>query len=117
MFEVSSNQKNFVKSVKRRKAKVSFLRLFILIAFLAVWEFSAKYGLIDEFIFSCPSAMAKAALYMIKDGTLFYHTGITAAETIVGFMMGTLLGTAAAILLWWNKTASVQAVLLSPSLY
>ena len=106
MFEVSSNQKNFVKSVKRRKAKVSFLRLFILIAFLAVWEFSAKYGLIDEFIFSCPSAMAKAALYMIKDGTLFYHTGITAAETIVGFMMGTLLGTAAAILLWWNKTAS-----------
>ena len=105
MCKVSPNQENFVKTVKRRKAKVSFLRLFILIAFLVIWEVSAKCGLIDEFIFSCPSSMVKAAVYMIKDGTLFYHTGITAAETITGFMLGTLIGTAA-ILLWWNKTAS-----------
>lgn len=106
MCKASTNQEKFVKAFKRRKTLVSFLRIFILAAFLALWEITARCGVIDEFIFSCPSAMAQAAVYMAKDGSLFYHTGITAAETITGFMLGTLIGTAAAVLLWWNKTAS-----------
>lgn len=106
MYDASENQKKFVREFKRRKAKVSFLRLFIFLALLTVWEISARYGLIDEFIFSCPSAMAEAVVYMAKDYSLFYHIGITTAETIAGFLLGTAIGTAAAVLLWWNRTAS-----------
>ena len=58
MYDASENQKKFVREFKRRKAKVSFLRLFIFLALLTVWEISARYGLIDEFILNCPSAMA-----------------------------------------------------------
>ena len=43
---------------------------------------------------------------MAKEGDLFYHTWITTAETITGFLMGTIIGTASAVILWWNKTIS-----------
>ncbi|MDY4081881.1 MAG: ABC transporter permease [Candidatus Metalachnospira sp.] len=106
MYSVSAKQEDYIKSYRKRERTVGFFRFFILVAFLALWEVTAKTGLIDEFIFSCPSAMFKAAVYMGKDGSLWYHIGITAAETIVGFLLGTIIGTAAAVLLWWNKMIS-----------
>lgn len=96
----------YIAEHKKRERKVVFFRFFILVVFLAVWELSAKTGVIDEFIFSCPSAMVQAAVYMFREGSLWYHIGITAAETVVGFMLGTIIGTGAAIILWWNKMIS-----------
>ena len=43
---------------------------------------------------------------MSKDGSLWYHTGITLAETFVSFLLILVLGTGTAVLLWWNKTLS-----------
>jgi NitT/TauT family transport system permease protein len=37
---------------------------------------------------------------------LFQHVGITCAETIIGFILGTISGTIIAILLWWSETLS-----------
>ena len=43
---------------------------------------------------------------MLSDGSLLYHIWITLSETVTGFVIGTIIGTAAATLLWWNKTIS-----------
>jgi NitT/TauT family transport system permease protein len=34
------------------------------------------------------------------------HTGVTTLETIIGFLSGTILGTAIAIMLWWSEFAA-----------
>ncbi len=42
---------------------------------------------------------------MTNDGSLLYHIWITLSETIAGFLLGTVIGTLIAILLWWNSAA------------
>ncbi len=106
MCNISAKQEEYIIACQKRKLFVGFFRFFILAAVLIVWEVAAKTGHIDEFIFSCPSSMVKSAVYMAVQGELFYHIGLTAAETIVGFLLSTVIGTAVAIMLWWNITAS-----------
>ncbi len=43
---------------------------------------------------------------MASDGSLFYHTGVTIAETIISFFLITVIGILFAILLWLNQSLS-----------
>ena len=43
---------------------------------------------------------------MISDGSIFYHTAVTVAETGISFALIVLLGVGTAILLWSSKTIS-----------
>ena len=54
MPEASYYQQQYIRRQKREKKFVSFLRIFVLLLFLALWEISARTGLIDSFIFSSP---------------------------------------------------------------
>ena len=103
---MSADQKKYLKRLKIRKKMVSLSRAAILVVFIAIWELAARYSLIDAFIFSQPSRMLKAMIDMAKNGVLFYHIGVTLFETIIGFIMGTVLGCAVAMLLWWNDFIS-----------
>ncbi|MBC2724670.1 MAG: ABC transporter permease, partial [Desulfosporosinus sp.] len=40
---------------------------------------------------------------LYQDGMLFHHIGITCLEAFVGFVLGTLVGTLIAIMLWWSE--------------
>ncbi|MEA4815919.1 MAG: ABC transporter permease [Lachnospiraceae bacterium] len=103
---VSEGQDKYLKKIKRRKKLVSTSRVLILVLFLTIWELAADFGFIDAFIFSQPSRVLKSMIEMIKNGTLFYHIGITLFETIIGFLLGTGLGCLVAMLLWWNRFVS-----------
>ena len=61
---------------------------------------------IDAFIFSCPSRLIRTCLSMCRDGSLFLHTGITLAETLISFLLVLVIGTLAAILLWLSRQFS-----------
>ena len=102
--KMSKEQLNFINSQKSHSKFIKFFQIFILVLFIFIWEISANLNIIDPFIFSKPSRIMLTAIEMIKNGTLWYHIGITLFETIIGFTAGTILGTAAAIVLWWNKT-------------
>lgn len=102
----SYEQIMYLKKVKRRKAMVRNTQIFILVFFFAIWEIAANREWIDPFIFSQPSRMFKSMMEMIVNGMLWTHIGITLYETVVGFLLGTLLGTLAAVLLWWNDFIS-----------
>ena len=91
----------YLRAVRRRMRLVTFGRVAVLVIFLLVWEVSARIGLLDTFIFSSPSALWTTLLDMIGDGSIFLHTGITLYETLVSFLISTLLGLAIAVLLWW----------------
>lgn len=102
----SKEHKDYLKSIKREKFKVAFFRVFILIAFIALWEISGYYKWIDPFLTSTPSRMLKSLGRFYSQGTLFRHIYITCYETILGFLLGTLIGTFIAMLLWWSDFAS-----------
>ncbi len=94
----------YLKSRKRRERFITFMRYAILIALLALWEITARLGWIDPFVFSSPVRIVSTIGRLYANGELFMHIGITLYETVAGFLLGTVLGTFIAILLWWSPT-------------
>ena len=102
----SKEHQAFLNGVLRRKRLISVARWGILIAFLALWELAASLNWIDPFIISSPSRILGTLQSLWSEGTLLTHIGITLYETIVGFVLGTVLGLGLAIALWWSDTLS-----------
>lgn len=98
---MSDEHELYIKRIKKDKFKITFVRIFILIVLIALWEIAADYKLIDPFLTSSPSRMVKAFVNLYSESNLLRHIMITCYETIIGFSLGTLLGTIIAILLWW----------------
>jgi NitT/TauT family transport system permease protein len=99
---MSKEHEQYIKKIKREKIKVTIFRVAILIIFVALWEVLAELKIIDPFLTSSPSRMIKSLLGFIEEGTLLNHIIVTCYETIVGFTLGTALGTIIAIILWYS---------------
>jgi len=100
--EMSSAQLNFLNSCKKEKRIIRSLQWIIMILFLGFWEFGARVGFINSFVFSSPSGVLRTLVSMAQDGSLWYHSGITLAETFLSFFLILAFGIGIAILLWWN---------------
>ncbi len=103
--QTSRERENYMKKKKRRKNSIRFCQIGILLAFLAVWEITARLGLIDSFILSQPSRIWQTFLNMAQND-LFMHVGVTVYETLVGFILGVIFGSLMAIVLWWSDFIS-----------
>lgn len=102
----SKAQLAFLHRQKRYKTFVTIARILIFVLFIALWEISARIGLINAFIFSSPGRIIKTIWTMTKSGKLFMHIGITLGETFLSFLLITLIGIGIAILLWMSKRLS-----------
>ena len=84
---VKKMSSSYLNKQKKYTRIVQISRIFLLLAFLFIWEFSANIGLIDSFIFSSPSKIALCFWDMLKDHSIFTHIGVTLYETIVSFAL------------------------------
>ncbi len=101
----SKAHKNYVKALKKDKFIVITLQILCLIIFFGLWELFAATGIIDPFFFSSPSRIAVTLAELFSGGEIWSHIGISLAETILGFLIATILGGIIAILLWWSNRA------------
>ncbi|MEF9934700.1 MAG: ABC transporter permease [Clostridium sp.] len=92
----------YIKRVKRKKFLIFFTQIAILIVFFLLWEVLASLKVIDPFLVSKPSKILVTLQSFYNDGTLFNHIGITLYETVIGFVLGTVVGIIIAIMLWWS---------------
>ena len=102
---ISEERKKYLKQVKSRKIKIFMTQIIIIIAFILIWEILANIGKIDSFITSQPSRILKTFLNL-SSNNLLEHLKITCIETIIGFLLGTFLGSIIAIILWWSPFIS-----------
>ena len=100
MTKPSESQKNYIRTVRRRRRTVQFMRLFLFLFFVILWEVAAEFSWIDSFIFSSPLRIAKTAWQMLQDGSLTMHIGVTLSETLISFALVVICGILLAILLW-----------------
>lgn len=90
---------------KRKKAiMVLMTQIILLVVFLVSWELCSRFEIIDSFLFSRPSKIAALLKRYIETKEIYKHMGISVLETLLGLMIGTLVGIGIAIVLWWNKT-------------
>ena len=97
---------DYTRGLKQRKRSVMAVRTVILLLFFASWELSARWGWIDELLFSYPTKVFRQIIGDMMSGSLWPHLGMTVSETAVGFVLGTLFGTLLAILIWWSPFLS-----------
>ena len=96
----------FIKKIKKRNLLVRITQISILIFFLLTWEFLSYYELINTFGYSSPSKVFNTIINLFTSNNLFNHIGITLYETILSFLISSLLGLSIATLLWSNKFIS-----------
>jgi NitT/TauT family transport system permease protein len=77
----------------RRHALVLLVQALILIAFLAFWEYEAGKSKQSAFMFGSPSAIWSFLWKMILDGSLLRDISVTGLETVLGFLIGNMIGT------------------------
>ncbi|MBB5410010.1 MULTISPECIES: ABC transporter permease [unclassified Paraburkholderia] len=94
-------------SIRRRQTLVYVLRLAVLVVTLGGWELAGRVGWIDPFFFSTPSLIAVQIWQWLTEGTsqgpLWVQVLVTLEETGLGFLIGSVAGVFAGILLGRNK--------------
>jgi NitT/TauT family transport system permease protein len=103
---VSQRHAQFLRALRLRQTKVVVVQLAVLAAFLSLWQLAATWRIIDPFITSQPSAIARKLFELTNDGSLGFHVAVTVIETLVGFGVGTVAGIAIAGLFWWSDFLS-----------
>ncbi len=103
---LSRERAEYLRKLRTRKYAIFATRILILVAVFAAWEIAADLKLVDPFITSQPSRIIRTLGNLYREGDLFRHIGVTCLETVAGFLMGTMLGTGIAILLWWSDFIS-----------
>lgn len=102
---ISIDRQKYLKKVKLRKIEIFATQIFVVIAFIAIWEILAQTGKIDSFITSQPSRIVKTFMNL-SSNDLLEHLRITCTETLIGFGIGTFAGVIIAIILWWSPFIS-----------
>lgn len=78
---------------------------------LAAWEIAAETGRIDAFFWSRPSAIAATLVIFFTEGNAFTDIGFTFRSTILGFVIGTVVGSLLGLSFWWSRN---YALIMQP---
>ena len=90
------------------------VQLGVLVGVIAFWEIGASSGFIDAFFWSQPSAILRTLQIFFTTGDAFTDIGFTFRSTIIGFLVGTIAGSALGLSFWWsrNYAAIVQPYII-----
>lgn len=100
---VQASFQQYKKKERTFRFSVMLTQLIILVAFVSLWEIAGRLKWIDVLLFSYPSKVGYQIWKDMMDGSIWPHLLMTVGETVVGFLLGTILGTAIAVLIWWSK--------------
>ena len=103
-------QELYVESVKRADRIVRIWRVCLCIIFVAAWELCARYEIINSFIFSSPSKLARCFYRLLLEEGLASHIGITLFETLASFFLVIAVSLILAVLLWKSRTLDRKSV-------
>ena len=103
MSNFSLEHKAFLRKRKKEKIIVISFQILILLVFIIGWELLAKFNLINTFLLSSPSLVLNTLVNLFTDNDLFIHIGITLYETIVSFLIVTIISLLISTFLWFSK--------------
>lgn len=103
---VTARQTAFLNAHKKRRRMVTFMRVFLLILFLAVWELCSDLDVIDAFFFSSPRRVVVNFVTLLEENSLLTHIGVTLYETLLSFLLVFLISMICATVLWYSSRLS-----------
>ena len=102
-------------AARRRRLNIYALRVAFAVLWIGSWELTTSLNWVDPFFFGHPSGIVVRLWTWITDGTalgpLWLQVAVTMQETVLGFLVGSVLGAAFGILL---GRVALLAEILSP---
>lgn len=99
----SLEHKEYLKNRKKTSFFIRLSQFIIIFLFIIIWQLLAHFNLINTFIFSSPKKVLETIINLHQTNNLYQHIFITVYETIISFLLGTIIGILIATLMWWNK--------------
>ncbi len=93
----------YLKKIKKNQILIHVTRIIILLLIIILWEYLSKKEIINPFIYSSPSRVLNTIKSLYLQKNLFNHIWITIYETVISFMLATILGMTLAIILWYSN--------------
>ena len=78
----------------RDRAAVAAWRAGLAVVLLGGWQYAARVGAIDPFFLSRPSDIAERIWMWVSSGMLWRHLAVTLEESVLGLVIGGILGVA-----------------------
>ena len=78
------------------------LQALAVVGFFALWEIGVRLGWISAFLVGSPFGIFADGFKMIASGDLLSDTWYTLFEAILGFVIGTILGSLVGLALWYS---------------
>ena len=103
---VTARQTAFLNAHKKRRRMITFMRVSLLILFLAVWELCSDLDVIDAFFFSSPRRVVVNFVTLLEENSLLTHIGVTLYETLLSFLLVFLISMICATVLWYSSRLS-----------
>jgi NitT/TauT family transport system permease protein len=74
-----------------------------------LWEYSARHKWIDSFYWSYPSQIFAKFASFVATGQALTDTAFTFEATVLGFVLGTLIGAIIGLSFWWSRNYAAVA--------
>ena len=88
---------------------VTIWRWGLLAMLVLLWEIGSRAGWIDRFFFSSPTEIWQTAVIKWRSGQLMRDIGYTAASTLLGFVLGTGVGSVIGLMFWFSRRVALVA--------
>lgn len=103
---VDTPTRRTAKHAMSRGLRIPMYQTLLIVGLLVMWELLVRFGIAPVYIYGQPSAILDKGIALARSGELFIHTGATAFEAILGFIVGTTLGSAVGLSLWLSDTVA-----------
>lgn len=108
---ITSTESTTSKASSRRAvsafgARVFSYQVILLVSFLALWEVAIRAEWLPVYLYGQPTGIWRELVKGIQSGALPRDTWITAQETVIGFIIGSVTGSLAGLALWLSPTAA-----------
>lgn len=99
------------KISRRRSISVFGIRVFayqiiLFVGILALWEYAIRAQWLPVYLYGQPSGIWRELVKGVQSGALIRDTWITAQETVLGFLIGSIAGSIAGLALWLSPTTA-----------
>ena len=95
--------KDYLKKLKREKFLIKLSQILLLILFISIWQYLVNKEMINSFITSSPKNIINTIVKLYNENDLLFHIFITIKETIISFLITSILSILIAVLFYYYK--------------